>query len=83
MSWRSTLLGVVTSAPLKPSASSSESAYISNQWDDPGVLYYYFYVELLLLGLACRFQGAMSCNDMHDNFQAQFRLVDPAMRLRD
>lgn len=82
MSWRSTLLGLVISAPLKSSASSSESAYISNQWKDPGVLYYYLYVELLL-GLACRFQGAMSCDDMHDNSQAQFRLVDPAIRLRD
>lgn len=48
----------------------------------PWGLVFYFYVELLL-GLACRFQGAMSCNDMHDNFQAQFRLVDLAMRLRD
>lgn len=82
MSWRSTLLGVVTSAELNPLASSLESAYVSNQRSDSGVLYYYFYVGLLL-GLACRFQGAMSCNDMHDNCQGQFRFSDPVMKLRD
>lgn len=40
MSWRSTLLNVVTSAPPKPSASSLESAYVSNQRSDYRVLYY-------------------------------------------
>lgn len=63
MSWRSTLLGIVSSAPLISSASSLETAYVSNQWDDPGVLYYYLCRIIIGLGMP-NFKGpclAMIC----------------------